>query len=135
MSSSSPVADRRKARSKNGACHGIITIQTRCLTCRIRKVKCDERRPVCKRCENSPNKCEWLEPGQSLSARGQPSKSFSSPVGYGSPRLIASSESPNTSLTPTDSASPADYISPGVVVNHHDPLYRQPISLLLTRFI
>ncbi|RGP74687.1 transcriptional regulatory [Fusarium sporotrichioides] len=102
MSSSSPAADRRKARSKNG-----------CLTCRIRKVKCDERRPVCKRCENSPNKCEWLEPGQSLSARGQPSKSFSSPVGYGSPRLIASSESPNTDLTPTDSASPADFISPG----------------------
>lgn len=128
MSSSSPVADRRKARSKNGACRGIVTIQPvrlisdiaadfcfflGCLTCRIRKVKCDERRPVCKRCENSPNKCEWLEPGQSLSARGQPSKSFSSPVGYGSPRLIASSESPNTSLIPTDSASPADYISPG----------------------
>lgn len=78
-----------------------------CLTCRIRKVKCDEQRPVCKRCENSPNKCEWLEPGQPLSARGQ--KALPSPVGYGSPRLLASSESPRTE---TDSASPVDFISP-----------------------
>ncbi|OBS25171.1 hypothetical protein FPOA_05706 [Fusarium poae] len=101
-SSSSPIADRRKVRSKNG-----------CLTCRIRKVKCDEKRPVCNRCENSPNRCEWLEPGQSLSARGQPTKRFPSPVGYGSPRLIASSESPITNLTPTDSASPADFHSQG----------------------
>ncbi|KAH6884569.1 hypothetical protein B0T10DRAFT_608870 [Thelonectria olida] len=50
--------NRKKVRSKNG-----------CLTCRIRKVKCDERRPVCQRCTNRPVKCEWLEPGKPLSLR------------------------------------------------------------------
>jgi hypothetical protein len=75
-----------------------------CLTCRIRKVKCDEQRPVCKRCENSPNRCEWLEPGQALSARG---KGVSSPA-YGSPRFLASSESP-ASFDSGSPASPASY--------------------------
>ncbi|KAF5650912.1 transcriptional regulatory [Fusarium sp. NRRL 25303] len=95
----SPIADRRKARSKNG-----------CLTCRIRKVKCDEQRPVCKRCENSPNKCEWLEPGQALSARG---KRVESPA-YGSPRLLASSESPASfdSGSPVSPASGHDFHLP-----------------------
>ncbi|KAJ3510427.1 hypothetical protein NM208_g15530 [Fusarium decemcellulare] len=49
---------RRNVRSKNG-----------CVTCRIRKVKCNEQRPVCDRCVNSPTKCEWLEPGRALSSR------------------------------------------------------------------
>ncbi|KAF5002743.1 hypothetical protein FGRMN_140 [Fusarium graminum] len=95
-------ADRRKARSRNG-----------CLTCRIRKVKCDERRPVCKKCENSPNKCDWLEPGQSLSLRGQAAKGLPSPEAYGSPRRLTPSESPNTSATNEASsmASPVDLIS------------------------
>ncbi|KAF4959440.1 hypothetical protein FGADI_1661 [Fusarium gaditjirri] len=103
----SPTADRRKARSKNGTPehHTVADIAANqnilqgCLTCRIRKVKCDEQRPVCKRCEHSPNKCEWLEPGQALSARR---KRVESPA-YGSPRLLASSESPAS----FDSGSPA----------------------------
>ncbi|RKL10177.1 hypothetical protein BFJ70_g7980 [Fusarium oxysporum] len=101
----SPIADRRKARSKNG-----------CLTCRIRKVKCDEQRPVCKRCENSPNKCEWLEPGQALSARG---KRVESPA-YGSPRLLASSESPASfdSGSPVSPASGHDFPRPHLAAAH-----------------
>ncbi|KAK2690098.1 hypothetical protein QWA68_010042 [Fusarium oxysporum] len=101
----SPIADRRKARSKNG-----------CLTCRIRKVKCDEQRPVCKRCENSPNKCEWLEPGQALSARG---KRIESPA-YGSPRLLASSESPASfdSGSPVSPASGHDFPRPYIAAAH-----------------
>ncbi|EXK28593.1 hypothetical protein FOMG_15062 [Fusarium oxysporum f. sp. melonis 26406] len=101
----SPIADRRKARSKNG-----------CLTCRIRKVKCDEQRPVCKRCENSPNKCEWLEPGQALSARG---KRVESPA-YGSPRLLASSESPASfdSGSPVSPASGHDFSRPHLAAAH-----------------
>ncbi|KIL93908.1 hypothetical protein FAVG1_02470 [Fusarium avenaceum] len=75
-------------------------------------VKCDERRPVCKRCENSPNKCEWLEPGQPL-ARGQTSKGLLSPKSYGSPKALVPGESPNASVNnDIDSASPASLISP-----------------------
>ncbi|RTE82377.1 hypothetical protein BHE90_003045 [Fusarium euwallaceae] len=84
--------NRRKARSKNG-----------CITCRIRKVKCDERRPVCQRCANSPVKCEWLEPGKSLSVRrSRGSNSASSPGSCrSSPRPLA----PSCPATPCDSSS------------------------------
>ncbi|KPM45235.1 hypothetical protein AK830_g1343 [Neonectria ditissima] len=66
-SSTSPSStDGRKVRSKNG-----------CVTCRTRKIKCDERRPVCQRCANSPLKCDWLEPGRPLSLRRGPKLAIS----------------------------------------------------------
>ncbi|KAH8685085.1 hypothetical protein BGZ61DRAFT_423526 [Ilyonectria robusta] len=68
MSNIPQSSNRRKARSKNG-----------CLTCRVRKVKCDERRPACQRCTNGLMKCEWLEPGQSLSSKGARSSKSSTP--------------------------------------------------------
>ncbi|KAH7129207.1 hypothetical protein EDB81DRAFT_139836 [Dactylonectria macrodidyma] len=68
MSDVPQSSGRRKTRSKNG-----------CLTCRIRKVKCDERRPRCQRCVKSSMKCEWLEPGRPLSARRTPSSKGSIP--------------------------------------------------------
>ncbi|KAI8653807.1 Zn(2)-C6 fungal-type domain-containing protein [Fusarium sp. Ph1] len=87
-----PSPNRRKARSKNG-----------CLTCRIRKVKCDERRPVCERCANSPMKCEWLEPGKSLSVRRSRGSNSASRPGScrSSPRPLA----PSRPATPRDSPS------------------------------
>ncbi|KAL2214567.1 hypothetical protein CC79DRAFT_1283815, partial [Sarocladium strictum] len=45
------MTGRRATRSKNG-----------CSTCRIRKVKCDEVRPLCARCRTSGMSCEWLPP-------------------------------------------------------------------------
>lgn len=41
-------APRRPARSKNG-----------CLTCRRRKVRCDEQRPRCSHCERLNLQCKW----------------------------------------------------------------------------
>ncbi|KAH7139888.1 hypothetical protein B0J13DRAFT_68774 [Dactylonectria estremocensis] len=58
----------RKTRSKNG-----------CLTCRIRKVKCDEQRPGCQRCVKGSMKCEWLEPGRPLSVRRTPKSKSPTP--------------------------------------------------------
>ncbi|OJJ37920.1 hypothetical protein ASPWEDRAFT_39631 [Aspergillus wentii DTO 134E9] len=45
------MSGRNAPRSKNG-----------CSTCRRRKVKCDEERPVCKRCLNLRLSCEWGVP-------------------------------------------------------------------------
>ncbi|TXB97686.1 hypothetical protein FocTR4_00011777 [Fusarium oxysporum f. sp. cubense] len=109
----SQIAEKRVPKTVRPEHHTVSDIAANkinsqgCLTCRIRKVKCDEQRPVCKRCENSPNKCEWLEPGQALSARG---KRVESPA-YGSPRLLASSESPASfdSGSPVSPASGHDF--------------------------
>ncbi|KAF2677407.1 hypothetical protein K458DRAFT_319508, partial [Lentithecium fluviatile CBS 122367] len=32
--------------------------KTGCLTCRIRRVKCDEAKPICQRCESTGRKCD-----------------------------------------------------------------------------
>ncbi|KZV63812.1 hypothetical protein PENSPDRAFT_708229 [Peniophora sp. CONT] len=36
--------------------------KTGCLTCRKKKVKCDEAKPDCERCQNSGKTCTWPEP-------------------------------------------------------------------------
>ncbi|KAL1887658.1 hypothetical protein Sste5346_010053 [Sporothrix stenoceras] len=33
--------------------------RTGCLTCRTRKVKCDEQRPVCRQCQRGTRTCDW----------------------------------------------------------------------------
>ncbi|KAG2015762.1 hypothetical protein CC2G_009002 [Coprinopsis cinerea AmutBmut pab1-1] len=35
--------------------------KTGCLTCRVKKVKCDEVHPVCTRCDNGNRDCTWPE--------------------------------------------------------------------------
>ncbi|KAF5023415.1 hypothetical protein F66182_4515 [Fusarium sp. NRRL 66182] len=122
MPGGSNLADRRKARSKNGGHRCMIQCRHHkadnplpgCITCRIRKVKCDERRPICKRCENGPNRCEWLEPGKPLRARARSLSSLSSPASPGLSALrntIVNNEkkpaSPADSvvLTPIDAAA------------------------------
>ncbi|KFX92860.1 hypothetical protein V490_05138 [Pseudogymnoascus sp. VKM F-3557] len=35
-----------------------LKVKTGCITCRIRKVKCDEEKPSCKRCNNTGRKCD-----------------------------------------------------------------------------
>ncbi|PWY82114.1 hypothetical protein BO70DRAFT_371099 [Aspergillus heteromorphus CBS 117.55] len=41
-------------------------VKTGCLTCRARKVKCDEARPACNHCRNLTVECRWADgsPGQ-----------------------------------------------------------------------
>ncbi|KFY69138.1 hypothetical protein V496_00517 [Pseudogymnoascus sp. VKM F-4515 (FW-2607)] len=40
----------------------ILRSKTGCRTCRIRKVKCDERHPACEKCASTGRKCEWFTP-------------------------------------------------------------------------
>ncbi|KAF2493017.1 hypothetical protein BU16DRAFT_424028, partial [Lophium mytilinum] len=37
-------------------------VKTGCITCRIRRVKCDEDKPDCKRCTSTGRKCDGYEP-------------------------------------------------------------------------
>ncbi|KAL6414394.1 hypothetical protein AUP68_00913 [Ilyonectria robusta] len=44
---------------------------TGCVTCRIRRVKCDEAKPNCQRCLNSKRQCDGYLPGDSTVTRRQ----------------------------------------------------------------
>jgi len=35
--------------------------KTGCLTCRVKKIKCDEAKPICGRCDHSQRECTWPE--------------------------------------------------------------------------
>ncbi|KAH8880779.1 hypothetical protein GQ53DRAFT_773826 [Thozetella sp. PMI_491] len=39
---------------------GALRSKTGCRTCRIRRVKCDENEPECRRCASTGRKCEWF---------------------------------------------------------------------------
>ncbi|TDZ17354.1 putative transcriptional regulatory protein [Colletotrichum orbiculare MAFF 240422] len=38
--------------------HGLAKVKTGCITCKIRRVKCDEARPSCNRCNATGRKCD-----------------------------------------------------------------------------
>lgn len=40
--------------------------KTGCLTCRAKKVKCDEARPICTRCAHGQRECTWPAPRQAV---------------------------------------------------------------------
>src|ERR1700744_5139612 len=40
-------------------------VRTGCLTCRARKVKCDEQRPSCYKCTRAKRHCHWKVKGSS----------------------------------------------------------------------
>ncbi|KAL8402685.1 hypothetical protein RB596_009163 [Gaeumannomyces avenae] len=61
---------RRIARSKNG-----------CVTCRRRKVRCDEQRPRCSHCERLNLHCQWRPLIHTTSAPGTSRRASSTPNG------------------------------------------------------
>ncbi|ETN47009.1 uncharacterized protein HMPREF1541_01199 [Cyphellophora europaea CBS 101466] len=46
-----------------------------CFTCRSRRVKCDETRPVCERCRKGGRECEFPQPSSSSSSSSKRTKS------------------------------------------------------------
>ncbi|OAA66154.1 C6 zinc finger domain protein [Cordyceps fumosorosea ARSEF 2679] len=51
-------------------------VKTGCITCRIRRVKCDEGRPACKKCISTGRKCDGFE----ISPEPEPAPCASSPI-------------------------------------------------------
>ncbi|PYH49735.1 Rh-like protein/ammonium transporter [Aspergillus saccharolyticus JOP 1030-1] len=84
------MSGRNAPRSKNG-----------CSTCRRRKVKCGEERPVCKRCFNLRLTCEWGIPVK----RGGSKTGENAPVRHLQPRWPPPTRSdPITTTTTTTTA-------------------------------
>lgn len=112
--------------------------KTGCRTCRERKVKCDERRPFCQRCERSARACEWGP--SSRRRRTNPSSGnrqsgldrVQLAEGEGSESdvgLILSPMSPLAGLLPTLRATSVSGIT--LATQHHDAVqyYRTVFSL------
>jgi hypothetical protein len=57
-----------------------LTHPTGCLTCRKRKVKCDEAKPVCSRCTRLQRQCVWSDELQMIPHRRVPPYSHTSPA-------------------------------------------------------
>lgn len=104
-------------------------VWTGCKTCRKRRVKCDEKKPICVRCKNGNFVCEGFDEPQrkpttssqtvSLISRGSPSRSYSA----------------SSSSSDRDSGSPC----PDLSWRHHDwqreqlPLYHHFVTTSVTR--
>ncbi|EXJ64471.1 hypothetical protein A1O7_00807 [Cladophialophora yegresii CBS 114405] len=73
--------------------------RTGCLTCKVRKVKCDEEKPACRRCTSTGRKCDGYAPAPaSSSVSATRSKSLSV--------RSSSSSSSSNSTSPSRRASP-----------------------------
>ncbi|KAI1377795.1 fungal-specific transcription factor domain-containing protein [Hypoxylon crocopeplum] len=84
---SSPV--KRPARSKNG-----------CMTCRRRKVRCNEIRPICGHCSRLNLECRWRPSNSILSTNGagdSPNTSRGRPDSNGNSRALLPPTQPATS--------------------------------------
>lgn len=80
MSSPSPQPAQRISRVRTG-----------CLRCRVRKKKCDEKRPVCRACERNNFVCQWPS--------GGPSRQRSPPLSFTRDTLSRGRSSPESSGT------------------------------------
>lgn len=58
------LGGRRCTDRPNGLCSRMLTNRAGCLTCRSKKVKCDEQAPRCRRCNRLDLTCEWAAPGK-----------------------------------------------------------------------
>ncbi|KAG9101784.1 hypothetical protein FRC06_002610 [Ceratobasidium sp. 370] len=81
--------------------------KTGCLTCRVKKIKCDETKPICTKCVHGQRECTWPKdvqvnsyPTQSVSA---PSSRPSTTVG--TPQRSPSRPGPSSGLSRSNSAN------------------------------
>ncbi|KAK7005685.1 Zn(2)-C6 fungal-type domain-containing protein [Favolaschia claudopus] len=86
--------------------------KTGCLTCRVKKIKCDEAKPSCMRCAHGQRDCTWPE---GVPARKRASSVKESPDGNGRPSTSSSTASPGTS-------SPSS-------TRGHSPSQRSPVDV------
>ncbi|KAL2140041.1 hypothetical protein VTI28DRAFT_4318 [Corynascus sepedonium] len=81
-----PKAQRSRRKSAPGLDH-IKHRRTRsgCYTCRSRRVKCDETRPICERCRKGKRECNYPEPPPPKGSGGTGSKDSAGPSQQPSP--------------------------------------------------
>ncbi|KAF7589674.1 hypothetical protein BBP40_003966 [Aspergillus hancockii] len=81
--------------------------KTGCLTCRKRRIKCDEGHPVCRNCVKSKRECLGYDPV----FKPQPTPSAIQPAPNPHPSLVVNPQDPSTSSpTPSYPAAPPGYV-------------------------
>ncbi|WEW60726.1 hypothetical protein PRK78_006213 [Emydomyces testavorans] len=70
--------------------------KTGCLTCRKRRIKCDERHPVCRNCEKSKRECLGYDPV----FRSQPGPSALQPAPFQTSFPVAAPQTPQPASAP-----------------------------------
>ncbi|KAF9222571.1 hypothetical protein BS17DRAFT_802813 [Gyrodon lividus] len=102
--------------------------KTGCLTCRVKKIKCDEAKPVCMRCTHGQRDCTWPE---GVPTRKKPTPRKESLDGR--PSTAESSGLSETSTPPTRDSTPprraqADYNLPPVLSRRHSEPFVPPLG-------
>ncbi|KIJ67948.1 hypothetical protein HYDPIDRAFT_25403 [Hydnomerulius pinastri MD-312] len=102
--------------------------KTGCLTCRVKKIKCDETKPVCMRCTHGQRDCTWPE-GVPTRKKATPRKESLD----GRPSTAESSGLSETSTPPTRDNTPPrraqnDYSLPPVVSRRHSEPFGPPLG-------
>ncbi|CAG9990237.1 unnamed protein product [Clonostachys byssicola] len=104
-------------------------VKTGCLTCKIRRVRCDQQKPACNRCVSTGRKCDGYAqpatksqstPGSSSSSSTSPSAPESRQLQIRPRRLSPASPSAIASVTPTR-----------ILLPHKDPDELQVYSYFL----
>ncbi|QRV82572.1 Fungal Zn(2)-Cys(6) binuclear cluster domain [Ceratobasidium sp. AG-Ba] len=81
--------------------------KTGCLTCRVKKIKCDETKPICTKCVHGQRECTWPKDVQVNSYQTQtPSAPSSRPsTTAGTPQRSPSRPGPSSGLSRSNSAN------------------------------
>ncbi|KAL2869874.1 putative C6 finger domain protein [Aspergillus lucknowensis] len=79
--------------------------KTGCLTCRKRRIKCDEGHPVCRNCVKSKRECLGYDP-----VFKQPTPSSIQPAPNPQPSLVVNPQDPSSSQIPSYPAAPPGYV-------------------------
>ncbi|KAI6026163.1 hypothetical protein BKA83DRAFT_675317 [Pisolithus microcarpus] len=95
--------------------------KTGCLTCRVKKIKCDETKPICMRCTHGQRDCTWPE-GVPTRKKPVPKKESID----GRPSTAESSGISETSTPPTRDNTPPQYARPPAVSRRHRCRTYQP---------
>ncbi|KAG9316391.1 hypothetical protein JVU11DRAFT_2424 [Chiua virens] len=102
--------------------------KTGCLTCRVKKIKCDETKPICMRCTHGQRDCTWPE-GVPTRKKATPRKESVD----GRPSTAESSGISETSTPPTRDSTPprrpqGEYSLPPVVARRHSEPFAPPLG-------
>ncbi|KAI6046036.1 hypothetical protein EDC04DRAFT_2631659 [Pisolithus marmoratus] len=97
--------------------------KTGCLTCRVKKIKCDETKPICMRCTHGQRDCTWPE-GVPTRKKPVPKKESID----GRPSTAESSGISETSTPPTRDNTPPQYTRPSAVSRRHSEPMVLPIG-------
>lgn len=97
--------------------------KTGCLTCRVKKIKCDETKPICMRCTHGQRDCTWPE-GVPTRKKPIPKKECVD----GRPSTAESSGISETSTPPTRDNTPPQYTRPPPVSRRHSEPMVLPIG-------